>query len=366
MHVTVGCPKETMKDELRVGLIPSGVKNLLVQGAKKVLIEKSAGKRGGFPDRAYKDSGAEIVSREKVWRDATVVVKVKQPLPEEYPYLRDGRTVICFPHLADNPPLLREALRSGVTIIAYETIQLENGYTPILAEMSKIAGRKALFDCASLLMKHKGMMLGPNSEIMILGLGNAGAEIAELVVSTKPKFLYLLDKFPETFEHLKPRFYQHLSPYNLWFMKYDQDDPADQKILASILTHIDLFLVATYVSGELQTKTVPEWMEKCMEPGSVVADLSIDQGGAFRTSDHFKTKGRQIFKRGGIWHYCVPNIPGRVPMDSTPALTQATLPYILELAEKGFVRAALENPALAKGGLSARWGKQITVRPSRK
>jgi len=348
----IGCIREIMKDESRVGLRPDnlGVAEILALGATNTIrVAKSAGKKSGFLDDEYERQGALVLPHIDVWRHSELIVKVKQPLEDEYPYLWDDQILICFPHLADNPLLLDVSLKKRLTIIAYETIRFENGYHHILAEMSKIAGRKALFDCTNLLMSKNGMMLGPNSEILILGLGNAGAAAAELAVAANPKFLYLLDKNPEKFEPLKRRFYQRLSPYNLWFMEYDQVDPAHQRSLASILTHIDLLIAATYIDGELQTKAVPEWMEKGMKPGSVTADISIDQGGAMETSNYHKQTGKQIFKKHGVWHYCVPNIPGRVPRDSTPALTRETFHYISQLAEKGFKQAVLENPALARG-----------------
>lgn len=348
----IGCVGEIMKDESRVGLRPDnlGVAEILTQGATDaVRIAKSAGKKSGFLDAEYERAGALVLPHIDVWRHSELIVKVKQPLEEEYPYIQDEQILICFPHLADNPSFLNVSLQKRLTMIAYETIQLENGYHHILAEMSKIAGRKALFDCTSLLMSKNGMMLGPNSEILILGLGNAGVAAAELAVAANPKFLYLLDKNPEKFEPLKGRFYQRLSPHNLWFMEYDQNNPAHQRRLAAILTHIDLLITATYIDGELQTKAVPEWMEKGMKPGSVTADISIDQGGAMETSAYHKQTGKQIFKKHGVWHYCVPNIPGRVPRDSTPALTRETFQYISQIAKKGFKQAVLENPALAKG-----------------
>ena len=198
------------------------------------------------------------------------------------------------------------------------------------------------------------MAMRPNSKILILGLGNAGVSASELAVGTesaRPELLYLLDKNSDKFTPLKTYFYQHLhiSPYKLRFIKYDQENSADRQILASILTDIDLLIAATYIDGELQSKAVPEWMERGMKQGSVVADISIDQGGALESSYYYKKTGRQIFKKNGVWHYCGPNIPGRVPVDSTPALTRETFPYIHEVAGKGFERAVRENPALARG-----------------
>ena len=347
----IGCVREIMKGESRVGLRPDnpGVEKLLSSSANTVLIEKSAGRKSGFSDKGYRNSGALILSREEVWRDSDLILKVKQPLEEEFEHLRKRQMLLCFLHLADNIPLLNTLLEKQITGIAYETIQLENGVTPILAEMSKIAGRIAYFDGASLLKKHRGIFIGPESKILILGLGNAGRTMAELVVATNPKFLYLLDRNPGVFDHFRTRFYQNLSPHKLWFMRYDQDNTHDQNQFSAILKNVDLLIVASHVPGELQGKLVSEEMIKCMKPGSVAIDISIDQGGALETSEYHEEPSKQIFKKHGVVHYCVPNMPGRVPLDSTPALTRSTFPYILELSEKGFANAVLENAALARG-----------------
>lgn len=347
----IGCVREIMKGELRVGLCPSnlGVNELLHSSANTVLVEKSAGEKSGFSDKEYRDSGALILSRKKVWRDSDLVLKVKQPLKEEFEHLRERQMLLCFLHLADNIPLLDTLLEKRITGIAYETIQLENGVTPILAAMSKIAGRIAYFDGAALLKKYRDMLIGPESKILILGLGNAGRTAAELVVATNPKFLYLLDKNPGVFENFRTRFSQNLSPHQLWFMEYDQDNPINQNQLSAIIKDVDLLIAASHVPGELQGKLISEEMVKSMKPGSVIIDISIDQGGALETSQHHEEPSKQIFKKHGVWHYCVPNMPGKVPADSTPALTRSTFPYILEISEKGFARAILENPALARG-----------------
>jgi alanine dehydrogenase len=346
----ISCAMEIMKDESRVALRPNnlGVGELLDSGANTVRIEKSAGKRSGFPDAEYQRAGALLMEREQAWEESDLIVKVKQPLEEEFAYLKKGSILLCFLHSADNVPLVNELLRKHITAIGYETIQLENGYIPILAAMSKIAGRVAYFDGAKLLLRHRGMMIGPNSTVAIIGLGNAGTAAAELIVSANPKMLYLFDKNPASFEPLR-RFYQQLSPYDLWFVQHDNDSPNHQRQLASILAKTDLVIAATHIPGEKQKKIVPEWMEKTMKPGAVLVDISIDQGGAFESSKYHKRTGKQIFKKNGVWHYCVPNIPGRVPADSTPALTRETFPYIAELAEKGFEQAVRENPALARG-----------------
>lgn len=341
-----GCVRETMDCESRVGLRPEEVSKLL-KWTNAIRVEKSAGKRSGFPDTEYENVKGLILAREQVWEDSDLIIKVKQPLEEEYIYLTEGKTLLCFLHLADNLPLLDVLIKNRVTAIAYETIQLENGYIPILAAMSKIAGRLAFFEGAKLLMRHKGMMIGPNSTVVIIGLGNAGAAAAELVVKTNPKMLYLFDKNPASFEPLR-RFHQQLSSYDLWFVQHDNDNPNHQRQLASILAKTDLVIGAAHIPGEKQIKLVPEWMIENMQKGSVLIDISIDQGGCFETSRATSIR-KPTFIKHGVVHYCVPNMPAMVPRESTPALTRETFPYIAELAEKGFTKAVSENPALARG-----------------
>ncbi len=343
----IACDIETMQDEGRAALMSGDVSTLARLGVE-TLVVRHAGVKSGFTDCAYKRAGAIVTSREDAWRRADLVIKAKQPLPEDFAYFRNGLTVACFFHLASNPPLLNSLLENKMTAIAYETIQLPDGSTPILAEMSKIAGRIAFFDGAKLLMKHRGVMIGPKSTVVILGLGNAGAAAAELVVSANPKMLYLFDKDPLKFNPLEKRFYERLSPYDLWFVEYNHENPRHHQRLASILERTDLVIGATHIPGEKQIKLVPEWMVEKMQRGSVIMDISIDQGGCFETSRETSLR-KPIYQRHGVIHYCVPNMPGMVPRESTTALCKKTFPYILELAEKGFKRAVLENPALAKG-----------------
>ena len=343
----VGCVGEILDGESRVALRPENVLDLL-RWTNSISVGESAGKRSGFPNDEYSRSGAYVTGNESVWEYSDLIVKVKQPLEEEFEYLRKGSALFCFLHLADNLPLLDVLLKKRITAIGYETIQLEDGSTPILAAMSKIAGRVAFFDGAKLLMRHRGITIGPESTVTIIGLGNAGTAAAEHVVGANPKMLYLLDKNPEKFEPLR-RFYQRCSPYDLWFVEHDHKNEAHKRQLASILERTDLSIFATHIPGEKQVKLAPKWMIGNMPRGAIAMDIPVDQGGALESSEYYKKTGRQIFKKNGVWHYCVPNIPGRVPVESTPALCKETFPYIAELVEKGFERAVRENPALAKG-----------------
>lgn len=348
----IGCVREIMQDESRVGLRPDnlGVAELLSASPNNVVrVAQSAGKKSGFEDPDYERAGALVLPQESVWRHSELIVKVKQPfeLEEEYVYLRGGKILFCFLHLADNLPLLDVLLENRITAIDYGTIQLENGSTPVLASMSKIAGRIAFFDGAKLLMRNCGMMIGPEAAVTIIGLGNAGTAAAGLAVKANPKMLYLFDKNPKAFEPLI-RLYQQRSPYDLWFVEHDNKNPAHQQRLAAILKKTDLLIGAAHIPGEKQAKLVPEWMIKNMPHGSVAIDISIDQGGCFETSRATSLQ-KPTFLKHGIVHYCVPNMPGMVPRESTPALTRVTFPYILELAQKGFEQAVRENPALARG-----------------
>jgi alanine dehydrogenase len=345
--MNIGCAREVMRNESRVALIPDGASGLIIRGAK-VFMQKSAGKHSGFPDSAYRISDATLATQDQVWEQADIILKVKQPLENEFELLRENSILFCFLHLADNLPLLDVLIKKNITAIGYETIQLENGSTPILAAMSKIAGRMAFFDGAKLLIKHRGMMIGPESTVTIIGLGNAGTAAAELVVRTNPKMLYLFDKNPEKFEMLR-HFLQSCSPYDLWFVWHDRENASHQRQLATILQKTDLLIASAHIPGEKQAKIVTERMIKNMPRGSVAIDISIDQGGALETSAHHEKPSKQVFLKHGVWHYCVPNMPGRVPREATPALTRETFPYIAELSEKGFERAVRENPALAHG-----------------
>lgn len=335
----IGVTKEIKPQESRVALTPTGA-NKLVQAGHKVLVQKSAGKRSGFRDADYKEMGARLRTREQVWKESEVIVKVKEPLPEEFQYLRYGRIVIGFMHLAANAPLLSVSKNMGITAIDYGTIQLADGSTPILAEMSKIAGRIAYHDGAYLLKKHRGILLGPQINVLVLGVGNAGTAVSELTLPTGANLL-AMDSNPEKLTEFQKHFSSFL-PYQLWCLAYSQER------LASILPQIDLLIGAAHSPGKAAQKLVPEWMIKTMKANAVAIDISIDMGGCFETS-HKTTLGKPTFLECGVIHYCVTNMPGGVPVTSTPALTHETLPYILELAEKGFEKAARENPALAMG-----------------
>lgn len=337
MHIS--CLKEIMESEGRVALTPKGAAEL-VKKNHRVFIERGAGEKSGFPDKEYRAAGARIVLREKAWREGELILKVKQPTREEFRYLKNHHIVFCFHHLAANAPL-REVLKNiGVTAVDYGTIELPDGAIPILAEMSKIAGRIAFWDGAEILRHKKGVLLGPEAKAMIIGLGNAGTAASELILPTGAH-LYALDHNPEKRELFEKKFRNYL-PYQLWCM------PATEKNIANILPGIDLLIGAAHTSGKQQAKIVSEQMIKSMTPNSVAIDISIDMGGCFATSRQTSIQ-KPTFVSHGIIHYGVPNMPGAYPYISTPALCGKTLPYILAIAKKGVARAAKEDSALARG-----------------
>lgn len=340
----IGVVKEIMPGETRVGMKPSdlGVLELTQQG-HGLLVQNSAGVNSGFETLEYKRAGALVhASAKKVWQDSELIIKVKNPLESEFQFFREDLMLFCFLHLAANPKLLDALLESGVTAIDYGTIQLEDGSLPILSEMSKIAGEIAAWEGASLLLHHKGILLGPNANIMILGLGNAGTSAANRILPTGARF-YAVDKNPQALETFKTRFFSYL-PYQLWCFPYDRDQ------ISKIIPRIDLLIGTAHTSGQLQEKLVTRAMLKTMERNSVAVDVSIDMGGCFETSlERDLMTNSQVFFENGLVRYSVPNMPALVPQESTPRLTRETFHYIAEIADKGFARAVSENLALARG-----------------
>ncbi|OGZ60235.1 MAG: hypothetical protein A3B96_02795 [Candidatus Spechtbacteria bacterium RIFCSPHIGHO2_02_FULL_43_15b] len=343
----IGVPKEIKQGEKRVGMKPSkkGAAELSRKGFS-VLVEKSAGQGSGFKDKQYIDSGAKIAAAHKVWTEADLIVKVKEPLPEEFRYFRSGLFIFCFFHLAPNRNLVNALIRSGVTAIAYETVGLD-GLTPILKSMSNIAGRVGCEEGKRILMENKGILLGSHANVMILGLGNAGLAAAKQILNPLnpegvPANLFAVDSNPEKLENFRKIFHPHFDYTKIQCIQYNP------RAISSILPRIDLLIGTTHIPGQLQQKLITKKMIQSMTPGSVVVDISIDQGGCFETSMPTSIAVR-TFEKYGVTHYCVPNMPGIVPRESTNALTAETFSYIAELSANGFLRAVRENSALAAG-----------------
>ena len=319
--------------------------NALTRAGHMVLMESGAGIGSGFSDEQYKDAGAAVLpSAEEVWSTAELILKVKEPLPDEYPYLREGLILFCYLHLAAVPELAFELKRKKVTAIAYESVRVGNSL-PLLAPMSEIAGRMSVQIGANLLEKRnkgKGILLSGvpgvrRGKVTIIGGGTVGTNAAKIAVGIGAD-VTILDVNPERLRQLDDLFGHAVTtvmsnPYNI----------------AEAVAASDLVIGAVLIPGAKAPRLVPEEAVRAMVPGSVIVDVAVDQGGIFETIDRVTTHEAPTYEKHGVIHYAVSNIPGIVPRTSTFALTNATLPYVLELAEKGSIRAIRENMALRSG-----------------
>ncbi|MNB78993.1 Alanine dehydrogenase [compost metagenome] len=340
----IGVPREIKSYESRAGMTPSSVQVYCRHG-HEVWIETGAGEGSGFGDREYIDAGARIVRDAATAWSAEMVVKVKEPQPGEYSYFREGLILFAYLHLAPSPELAQALIDRRVSAVAYETTQLDDGSLPLLIPMSEVAGRMSVQIGARLLEKPsggKGIMLGgvPGArpaEVVIVGGGTVGTNAARVATGLGAD-VTLLDINPERLRRLDDQFGGRLktlicNPY----------------VLAQAVQKADLLVGAVLVPGARSPKVVAAETVKQMRPGSVIVDVAIDQGGSVETVDRITTHGNPTFERHGILHYSVANIPGAVPRTSTTALSNATTPYGLLMANHGLRQAVLSNPALAKG-----------------
>jgi len=324
----IGVPKEIKLKEGRVALTPLGVESF-VKAGHEVVIETGAGKISGISDKDYKKAGAKISKNLKEIWSADMIIKVKEPQEKEFRYFRPDLILFTYLHLAAFPKLTEKLVDKKVIAIDYATVELPNGSLPLLKPMSKVAGKLA-GKVGQELLKSKG------KKALILGGGTAGENAAEVLLNSKFE-VTILEKNPKKIEYLKEKFGSHLKVFS-----------PEEKSIAKLLPEIDILIGTILITGAKAPKLVTEEMVKTMRKGSVIVDVSIDQGGCVETS-HPTTHKNPTFKKHGVIHYCVANMPGIVPDISTFALTKETLPYALELANKGFKRAVKENPALAKG-----------------
>jgi alanine dehydrogenase len=344
MAMIIGVPKEIKNNENRVGLTPGGVAAFIGQG-HEVWVETGAGLGSGFSDEAYKEAGAKIVSSAREAWSAEMVMKVKEPLKEEYGYFREGLILYTYLHLAAEPELTKALIENKVAAIAYETIQLDNGSLPLLTPMSEVAGRMSIQIGAQFLEKAKGgkgVLLGgvPGvlpAEVVIVGGGIVGTNAAKMAVGLGAS-VTILDISAERLRQLDDLFQGRVktlmsNPYNL----------------ANAVKKADLLIGAVLIPGARAPRLVTEDMVKSMEEGSVIVDVAIDQGGSIETVDRITTHSNPTYVKHGVLHYAVANIPGSVARTSTLALSNVTVPYGLQLANKGVVQAVSENKALAKG-----------------
>lgn len=342
--LTVGIPREVKHDEHRVAITPDGVRELLHAGAE-VLIEAGAGADSSIPDDDFARAGAIIVvSAAEVWERAQLVCKVKEPLESEFAYFREGLVLFTYLHLAAYPAVGDALTKAGVIGIAYETVQVADGSLPLLAPMSEVAGRMSVQIGAHFLERHnggRGVLLGgaPGvrpARVAVLGAGNVGWNAAWMAAGLEAE-VDLLDKNIDRLRHVDQIQMGRITTLT-----------SNRGVVERTVAEADLVIGAVLVPGGRAPIVVSEDMVRSMKPGAVIIDIAIDQGGCIETS-HETTHSDPVFVKHGVVHYAVGNMPGAVPHTSTHALTNATLPYLTELARLGPVEAVRRDPALALG-----------------
>jgi alanine dehydrogenase len=352
----IGVPKEIKVLENRVGLTPASVRELVTH-RHAVTVEHNAGAGIGVGDDAYIAAGATIAAdAEAVFAEAEMIVKVKEPQPEECKRLRQGQILFTYLHLAPDPEQARALIASGAICIAYETVTSKQGGLPLLAPMSEVAGRMAVQAGAHWLEKPhggKGILLGgvpgvAPGRVVILGGGVVGTHAAMIALGMGADTT-VLDRSPDAMRALWRQFGAPLKT------EFSTHDTVERHV-----TRADLVIGGVLIPGASAPKLVTAAMIRSMQPGSVVVDVAIDQGGCFETS-HPTTHADPTYVVDGVIHYCVANMPGGVPRTSTFALNNATLPYALALANKGWKRALTDDPHL-RAGLNIAFG-QVTCRP---
>ncbi|MEC1563448.1 alanine dehydrogenase [Bacillus haynesii] len=340
----IGIPKEIKNNENRVAITPAGVVALKKSG-HQVLIEQGAGHGSGFKDADYKAAGAEILVEAKdVWGKADMVMKVKEPISSEYGYFRKGLVLFTYLHLAAEPKLAKALVDSGVTAIAYETVEV-NRTLPLLTPMSEVAGRMASQIGAQFLEKSKGgkgiLLSGvpgvKRGKVTIIGGGVVGTNAAKIAVGLGAD-VTLIDLSAERLRQLDDQFGKDIQTL--------MSNPLN---IAEAVKDSDLVIGAVLIPGAKAPKLVTEEMIQSMSPGSVVVDVAIDQGGIIETVDKITTHDDPTYTKHGVVHYAVANMPGAVPRTSTIGLTNVTMPYALQIANKGVEQAVAENQALALG-----------------
>lgn len=340
----VGLLKEIKPSENRVALLPVGVETLIAHG-HRVVVETNAGVGSGFDDEMYKEAGAEIISSAKeVYETSDMIMKVKEPLPQEYGLIKDGQILFTYFHFAASKELTNAMIKSNCIAIAYETIEQKNGHLPLLMPMSEVAGRMATQEGAKYLEKTYGgygVLLGgvPGVEpatVVVLGGGVVGTNAAKMAAGLGAK-VYILDISLERLRYLSD-----VMPKNVIPMMSNAHN------VRELLKSADLVVGGVLIPGAKAPKMITRDMLKLMKKGSVIVDVAIDQGGSTETS-HPTTHQDPVFEVDGVIHYCVANMPGAVPRTSTIALTNATLPYAVEIADKGYKAAILENEEIKKG-----------------
>jgi len=342
--MTIGVPKEIKNNENRVAVTPAGVEALLSAG-HSVKIQTSAGAGSGFTDQSYEKAGATIVATaDEAWAQQ-MVMKVKEPIESEFKFFRSDLILFTYLHLAAEAKLTHALVEKRVTAIAYETIQLPNNTLPLLTPMSEVAGRMSVQIGASYLEKPnggKGVLLSGvpgvrRGKVTIIGGGVAGTNAAKIAIGLGAE-VTIIDNNLERLRQLDDIFGYQVSTI-----------ASNSTNIAKSVKNADLVIGAVLIPGAKAPKIVTEAMVKIMEPGSVIVDIAIDQGGMFETVDRVTTHENPTYVAHGVVHYSVGNMPGAVPYTSTIALTNATLLYALQIANKGFAKAFADNASLLKG-----------------
>jgi len=340
----IGVPKEIKVHEYRAGLTPAGVRELTTAG-HGVLVERDAGRGAGLTDADYEAAGATVVpSAEAVFEGAELIVKVKEPQPQECARLRLGQVLFTYLHLAADPEQTKALIRSGATAIAYETVTAPDGSLPLLTPMSEVAGRMSVQVGAHCLQKvsgGSGVLLGgvpgvAPAKVVVLGGGVAGTGAIEMAVGLRAD-VTVVDRSMPRLRELSALFGPNLKTAF-----------STRAAVEALVADADLVIGAVLVVGAAAPKLVTRDMVRDMRPGSVLVDISIDQGGCFETSRP-TTHEDPTFLVDDVVHYCVTNMPGAVPRTSTAALTNVTLPYVQRLADRGWERALGDDPHLAAG-----------------
>ena len=341
----IGVPKEIKNNEYRVGLTPNSVREL-VKNNHEVYIQKNAGSEIGFSNSAYKEAGAIMVdTASELYESSELIIKVKEPIPEEFNYLNNKHTVFAYLHLAGDPKTGLKLASTGITGIALETVTSDDGSMPLLSPMSSIAGQLSIVVGSYHLLKpNRGMgtLIGAMSDIerrvvTVIGAGVAGTMAIEKAINNKAH-VKIIDLSQKRLDELRAIYGNENVEYIL-----STDTSIEESLKES-----DLVVGAVYVIGKQAPKVVKNSMLEKMKPGAVMVDISIDQGGCSESSKP-TTHDNPTYEEEGIIHYCVTNMPGAVPLTATEALNKATLPYILELANKGVERALNENQHLHNG-----------------
>jgi alanine dehydrogenase len=339
----IGVAREIKPDEYRVALTPAGAREL-VQGGHDVIVETGAGEGSAFPDDAYAGVGARIGSVDEVWEGSELLLKVKEPIEPEYRRLREGLVLFTYLHLAADEPLSRALVDSGIAAVAYETVETDNGALPLLAPMSEIAGRLAAQAGAYFLEKPvggRGLLLGgvagvAPGKVVVIGGGMVGYNAAVIALGLGAS-VTILERSVDRMRHLEEILSGRVSLLMSSSLQIEES-----------VVEADVVIGAVLIPGALAPKLVTRQMVREMKDGSVLADVAIDQGGCAETSRP-TTHSDPVYVVDGVTHYCVANMPGAVPITSTKALTNVTLPYAEAIAEHGLREAVARDPALARG-----------------